>query len=123
ALRPDGRAARLDVGHRNRLLERRAERAARDAADFAALVRDRRSFAGDALALQFQPDAHSQGPVLAAAQQGVASEEIALVQLDRPRQPCLEGVRLLIQFVPVERHSGLQAQRVASAETAWLDTA
>src|SRR5207237_2498681 len=95
ARRADGGTARLDVGHRDRLLKGRSKRAARDATHFTTLARDRRSFAGDALALQFQPDAHWQGPVLTAAQQGVASKEIALVELDRPRQSCLEGVRLL----------------------------
>src|SRR5258708_21324691 len=38
-----------------------------------------------------------------------------------PRQPCLERVRLLIQFVAVERHRCFQAQRIAGAEAAGLD--
>src|SRR5262249_26274128 len=56
--------------------------------------------------------------VLTAPQQGVAADEVALVQLDRPAQPRLERVDLLAQLVAVQRHGGLQAQRVARTEAA-----
>ena len=50
-----------------------------------------------------------------------ATHELALVQLHHPAQVGLVGVDVAAELVAVQRHAGLQPQRVAAAQAARLD--
>jgi hypothetical protein len=54
-------------------------------------------------------------------QQGVAADELAFVELEPALEAGFEDVDLFGDFVAVEAHAGLQAQRVARAQAAGAD--
>ena len=68
--------------------------------------------------LEHQPDQTSP-PAARARSERLASDELALLGLesDRPGEARFEGMARLVHVVAVEIHAGLQAQRVARAES------
>ena len=69
---------------------------------------------GDAAALDREADEAAAGAVPGHALQRCAAHEIAgLVELDDPALAGLEGIRGPVELVAVERHAGLEAERVA----------
>ena len=74
-----------------------------------------------AIALAIEPQAERAWRDFFRRSKRVPADEIALVELDRPADARRERVDRLGELVAVERHRGLEPQRIAGAEPARLD--
>ena len=77
--------------------------------------------AADAAAAHFESDQLARDALLLLLRKRVAADEIAFVELDDPAEVGFERRDGGVDLVPVERHLGFQAQRVARAQAAGLD--
>ena len=115
---PIGLRRGSDVGHRDRPLERRRERAARDFADDLAVVQHGAALPRHALAVELQADADR---LRSCRRRIVRAPRVPMNS--RPSRftakfkPGLNWIDRLRQLVAVQRHRRFEPQRVAGAET------
>ena len=79
-----------------------------DDSDRLAVAADGRPMTGNRALAAAQPDQHPIGSLLLHLEEGLATSEVALIQLHRPAQTGLVGVRLLVHVIAVEAQSRLQ---------------
>ena len=74
--------------------------------------------ARDRVVDHLEPDELPRRPRLLDGFERVAPDEVSLLELDDPPRAGLERVRASVELVAVERHPGLEPQRIARAEPA-----
>src|SRR5262249_25663719 len=116
-----------DVGHRNRLIERRRKGAGGDRTDGLFALHYLAAFTGDSFPGELQTGAFFPIGSLRDLLQCGFTDEIGLLELHGEVQSGGERVDLFREFMAVERHGGFQAKRIAGAETTrppiWADSA
>src|SRR5262245_32458667 len=114
----------LDIAHGDGAPERGSEAAGRDLADRLSGDRNLRALARDRLALGQQADAPARRAFgdlpLDDGSAGEATRGAALLA-DAPQQARFDGRGRGVDVVAVEAEAGLEAQRIARAETDGLD--
>src|SRR5579863_7119632 len=113
-------AGALDIAHRNRRADARAEAAGGDAADRPAFFADNvGAFARRSLAVRPQANAASRRTIGHLAKNAFSARKAAFFApslRDRPREACLDGARRLVDVVAIEAEAGLQPKGIAGAK-------
>src|SRR5215210_4994341 len=107
---------RWHVGQAQSLLEGRAPGAAGDGAHGPALGHNRMPLARDSPPLDLEAHELARRALRLLRHQGVAPQEVPLVELDDPGEPRLPRRGGLVDLVPVEGHGRFQAEGVARAQ-------
>jgi hypothetical protein len=93
--RPGRGGMGLDISHCHGFADRRRRRAARHGPDRFAVEDNAAAFAGAARTIQHKTHAPGTPCIIPAAQQSVPTDEVTLVQLNRPAETGLERVDFL----------------------------
>src|SRR5690606_15458752 len=107
----------VEIAHRDRIAERRRGSSARHRSDRASVEKDRHALARDAPALEAEsaePPSHAAR--LSLEERLLPQELDRLVEVEREGEAGLERIGRLVDLVAVERHAGLEPERVAGAE-------
>src|SRR5262249_40308802 len=122
-LSADFRAHRRDISHSYTPVQARRKRATGDFANTFSVLEDCivRSWWRSFL---FHPKRHElfARSVFFSPEKNVASDEAWFCQIDEEPEPCLDRISVRRQIGTVERVTHFQAQRVARAQTARLDS-
>src|SRR5215472_8265416 len=116
--RPRGlRCRRVEVGHGDRLTERRGRRAAGDRPALSTLPQHRITMPGNSPGLADKPGKGERRPVLGPpGERGSANEVTGLVQLHQASESCFERGDVEGQLIAIQRHAGLEPERIACGQ-------